>query len=192
MLRLVEAHARELRTAFHAAAIARPDAANWLRLEDACAQMLERRQKKVVGKGSYHEPPWLLPTGKGEDAFEELLSRVAGGEAAEAYVTAADELVHNTAHWTFIFDTTTAAFWRHASLVWLSLWHATQAVEITASQAAVCVGLTVKRKGNPGPEPIAEREKLLPGKLRKLTSFGLSIWKRRFGSPLKRRWPQAE
>ncbi len=182
MLRLVEAHASDLRTAFHTAATARRDAANWLRLEDACAQMLDRRQKKVVGTGSSHEPSWLLPSGKGELAFEELLNRAAGGEAAEAYVKAADELVHNTAHWTFVFDTTTAAYWRHASLVWLSLCHAARATEVTASQAAVCAGLTVKRKANPGPAPSSGREKPLPGRLRQLTSLGLSIWKRRDGS----------
>jgi hypothetical protein len=181
MLRLVEAHARELRTAFHAAAIERRDAANWLKLEDACVQMLDRRQKKVVGTGFSHEPHWLLPSGRGERDFEDLLNRGAGGEAAEAYVKAAVDLVHNTAHWTFVFDTTTAAYWRHASLVWLSLWHAARAAEVTASQAAVCVGLTVKRKAIPGPALAAGRDRLLPGKLKQLTSLGLSIWKRRAG-----------
>lgn len=182
MLRLVEAHARELRAAFHAAAAGRRDAASWLRLEDACARMLERRQKKIAEAGLSHQPPWVLPSGRGELAFEELLNRLAGGEAAEAYVKAADDLVHNTAHWTFIFETTTAAYWRHASLVWLSLWHAVRAAEITASQAAVCLGLTVKRKASPGTAPSAGWENPLPGKLRQLTSLGLSIWKRRAGS----------
>jgi hypothetical protein len=179
MLRLVEAHARELREAFVRAVNARRDAANWLRLEDVCAQMLERRRKKIAGTGAAHEPVWLLPDAKGERAFEDLLNRLAGGEPAEVYVKAADELLHNTAHWTFVFDTPTAAYWRHASLVWLSLWHAAQAPDVTASQAAVCLGLTVKRKANPEPAPSGKRERTLPGKLSQLTALGMSIWKRR-------------
>jgi hypothetical protein len=182
MLRLVEAHARELRTAFHTVASERQDAGSWLRLEDVCADMLDRRHKKLLEASVSHQPHWLLPNGKSERAFEDLLNRSAGGEAAEAFVKAADELFHNTAHWTFIFDTTTAAYWRHASLVWLSLWHAAQAATVTASQAAICLGLTVKRKGNAEPAPSAT-EKPLPGKLRQLTSLGLSIWKRRAGLP---------
>ncbi len=117
-----------------------------------------------------------------ERAVEDLLNRVSNNEAAESYLRSVNELLHNTAHWTYIFDTTTAAYWRHASLVWLSLWHAALAPTVTATQAAVCVGLTARRK-KAAP---SVRKNTLPARLRqklKLLSFSIlkEIGRRRGG-----------
>jgi hypothetical protein len=175
MLRLAEAHASGLRQAFHEVAAMRPDAPTWGRLEQACAQMLERRHARASQKNLNDVSPWLSFDERTERAVEDLLNRVSNNEAAESYLRSVNELLHNTAHWTYIFDTTTAAYWRHASLVWLSLWHAALAPTVTATQAAVCVGLTARRK-KAAP---SVRKNTLPARLRqKLKLLSFSILKR--------------
>lgn len=179
MLRLAEAHAGGLRQAFHNSVVERRDASSWLRLEVVCADLLKKRRDRISHKGYAHEPAWLSPNGKCERDFEERLNR-SSGERAEAYVRAVDELLHNTAHWTFIFEALTASYWRHASLVWMSLWHAVLTPDVTAAEAAICLGLTVRRKGDPGAAAAAPI-KAVPVKLKQIKALGLSIWKRHSG-----------
>jgi hypothetical protein len=174
MLRLAAVHADELREAFHKTAAARRDAASWRRLEEVCGSMLERRCATVAGKRFAREPHWLLRNGRSERAFEALLNRSGEGERAEAYVKAVDELINNTAHWMFLFDAPIAAYWRHASLVWLSLWHAALSPDIPAAEAAKSLGLTVRRKTGAG----HEQEKPEVRTIRRFASLGLSIWKK--------------
>ncbi len=176
MARLATIHAGELRAAFRNAAAVRQDAASWRRLEEVCAVMLQKRRAAVTAGRFARDPDWLLTAGRSERAFNELLSLSGQAELAESYVKAVEELIGNTAHWTFIFEAPVAAYWRHASLVWMSLWHAALAPEVTAAQAALCLGLKVKRKA------VAEREKAEPGKFRPFASLGLSIWKKGVGA----------
>jgi hypothetical protein len=177
MLRLAAVHADELRAAFHKTAAARRDVASWRRLEEVCANMLERRRATVAGRRFVSEPHWLLRNGRSERAFEDLLNRSGGGRA-EAYVKAVDELISNTAHWMFLFDAPVASYWRHASLVWLSLWHAAQSPGVPAAEAAKSLGLTVKRKNCAG----CGQERPEVRTFRRFATLGLSMWKKGAGS----------
>jgi hypothetical protein len=178
MLRLAAVHADELREAFHKTAAARRDAASWLRLEEVCVSMLDRRRATVAGRRFVREPHWLLRDGRSERAFEALLNRSCEGERAEAYVKAVDELISNTAHWMFLFDAPVAAYWRHASLVWLSLWHAALSSDVPAAEAAKSLGLTVKRKSGAG----HGQERPEVRTIRRFASLGLNIWKKGAGA----------
>ena len=176
ILRLAEAHADELRQAFHNAAVMRRDAPVWGRLEAACSKMLERHHAKATRSNAAGEPVWNSRDEKTRRAVEQLLNEVSGKGRAQSYLRAEIEMNRSTAHWNFIFDTTTAAYCRHASLVWMALWYAALAPNVTAAQAALCIGLTVRRKA-----PLKEATSSIPSKALRtrlkhaLKSLGLSV-----------------
>ncbi len=176
ILRLAEAHAGELRRAFHNATVTRRDALVWGRLEEACSKMLARRRAKATGSNAASEPVWNSRDEKTRRAVEQLLNDVSGRGRAQSYLRAETEMNRSTAHWNFIFDTTTAAYCRHASLVWMALWHAALAPNVTAAKAAVCIGLTARRKA-----PLKEATASVPSKALRtrlkdvLKCFGFSI-----------------
>ena len=175
ILRLAEAHTDELRQAFQNAAAMRRDALKWGRLEEACGKMLERRRANATRSNGADEPVWLSRDEKTARAVEKLLNHVSDRERAQSYVRAVTEMNRSTAHWNYIFDTTTADYYRHASLVWMALWHAALTPKVTAAQAAVCIGLTVRRKA-----PSKEAAASIPNKRLRtrlndvLKSIGLS------------------
>jgi hypothetical protein len=175
MLRLAEAHARELRHAFHGVATTRGDAPAWGRLEEACARMLEARRAKAGQSVFPGERALVSFDERTERTVEDLLNRFADSDRAESYLQSVNELLHNTAHWTFIFDTDTAAYWRHASLVWLALWHAAMAPAVTASQAAACLGLVSRRRDARPAAASGSRFPSPAGLRQKLKSLGMSI-----------------
>lgn len=176
ILRLAEAHADELRQGFQNAAAMRRDALKWGRLEEACGKMLERQRANATRSTVADEPVWRSRDEKTRRAVEKLLNHVSDRERAQCYLRAVTEMNRSTAHWNFIFDTATADCYRHASLVWMALWHAALTPKATAAQAAVCIGLTVRRKA-----PSKEAAASIPNKRLRtrlnyvLKSIGLSV-----------------
>ncbi len=157
--RLAEAQTDELRQAFHNAAVLRRDALVWGRLEEACSKMLDKRRAKAMRSNAASEPVWNFRDEKTRRAVEQLLNDASDRGRAQSYLQAETEMNRSTAHWNFIFDATSSAHCRHASLVWMALWHAALAPNVTAAQAAACIGLAVRRKA-----PLKEATASIPSK----------------------------
>ena len=151
-VRLAAQYADQLRQAFHQQAAARPDALVWHRLEYDVADLLERRFNDTPA------PTPMVPSLSKLD--QALLQTVATAlfkddptqRRVVAYREAIASVCENAANWIFLQDHE-IAYWKHAALVWMTLWHVSASRAITPAHMATCLGLTPPAPSIPIPTP---------------------------------------
>ena len=141
---LARIHTDELQQAFNTECKLRGDAADWRRLEQKVAGLLRQRWQLLV------EP--RAQRGSSQERFERLNDEIERKfsmrlmvadmtrNRESAYGRAVSEVLTNTASWFILLHPAQAAFWQHASLVWMALWHASANPKIGAVDAAHCLG----------------------------------------------------
>ncbi len=129
-----------LRRAFHLCASRRADASQWQDLEDAAAAHLEER---AVGPGQVQaaETQWFGQVdGRLRMSVLDMLSHRASASSRASHCRRAmDELYASAAGWAPVLGEATAAYWRHAGLMWMALWHAADMPGITAGLFWQCL-----------------------------------------------------
>ncbi|KAI95198.1 hypothetical protein T281_06915 [Rhodomicrobium udaipurense JA643] len=141
LLRLVAQHADQLRQGFHNLVVNYYDALQWRRLEHDVADLLERRFDEVLDSRSQASSFAEFDEVLEQDVQNTLSRRDPSGSRAEKYRQAVDMVYENTAHWNSVLSDEEAAYWRHASLVWMALWHAAAAQTISPAELAEYLGL---------------------------------------------------
>lgn len=139
LLQRAIAHSTGLRRAFHTSAALRRDAEKWKLLEDAAATVLELNSE--IPKQQDNAQDWFA------EADEKLKASVVTllGEGAPKtsrishYRRAASQVYGSAAAWGETLDEATLAYWRHAALVWMTLWHIADVPDLTAEQAKDCL-----------------------------------------------------
>jgi hypothetical protein len=134
-----EAHANHLRQDFQRVAEHRPDPAAWHRLDEASANRLEKRRERLRQFFAIEEVfSWLENMDdRIQESDQQLLRRAdPDGGSAERFLRAVTSLDQDTANWAACSGTAAVAFWRHASLVWLTLCHAASLPDVTAAKAS--------------------------------------------------------
>ena len=151
-VRLAAQYADQLRQAFHQQADARPDALVWHRLEYDAADLLERR---------FNDTPASTPMVPSLSELDQaLLQTVAAAlfrndptqRRVVAYREAIASVCENAANWIFL-QGHEIAYWKHAALVWMTLWHVSASRAITPADMATCLGLTSPAPSIPFPAP---------------------------------------
>ncbi len=136
LLHRARAQSTMLKRAFHLCLSRRSDARLWEDLGNAAAAHL-------LGCGG--ERSWLVQRlDEADRRFESrvmvLLSRTSAKSGrASHYRRAIDQIHVSATAWERTVGEATAAYWRHAALVWMTLWHCADLPSLTAGQAGECL-----------------------------------------------------
>ncbi|MGO9173698.1 MAG: hypothetical protein ACLP7P_17290 [Rhodomicrobium sp.] len=143
-LRLIAQNVEFLRHAFHDSASRRGDALAWYRLEHAIAAQLEQDRREALRQPAPSKLP--LRYTKADEAlqlaFDRLLHSAAPASGrARRYRRAVRHVNCSAAGWGFVLDECAAAYFKHAVLLWTSLWHASDTPAVTVALIEKCAEL---------------------------------------------------
>ncbi len=143
-----KAHAIGLRRAFHISVSRRHDTQTWTLLEDATATLLERNRQAPWQQAP--QPGWFVVADeKLKTSATALLGLGAPNSSRASHYRRAAEQVYDSAEaWGRTLDGATVAYWRHAALVWMTLWHIADVPDLTAREAEACLNVAFTQAGN--------------------------------------------
>ncbi len=142
-IELAIAHSNSLKREFHTSLRRRDDPEPWESLGKAIAVRLEQT------RGGSHDPDWFVQTDS------RFIASVTDGITRSApnrgrhYCRAVLEVFRSAEFGGNGLDQPTMAYWRHAAVLWMSLWHLADVPQLTAEDAQKCLDFALKPEARP-------------------------------------------
>ncbi len=146
-LELAIAYGGSLKREFHTSLRRRDNPEPWERLGKAIAVLLEQTRKDS------HDLDWFSRTDSRFIAsVTDWMARSApNATRGRYYRRAALEVFHSAEFSQGGLDQPMVAYWRHAALIWISLWHLADIPQLTAENAKNCLDFALKQEAEPAP-----------------------------------------
>jgi len=144
LLRLIGQNVDFLRHAFHDSASRRGDALAWYRLEHAIAAQLEQDRREALRQPVTSKLAlWYEKADEAlQLAFHRLLDSAApASDRARRYRRATRHADRSAAGWGLVLGESAAAYFKHAALLWTSLWYASDTPAVSVGLVGECAEL---------------------------------------------------
>ncbi len=146
-LELAISYGASLKREFHTSLKRRDNPEPWERLGKAIAVLLEQTRRDP------HDLDWFSRTDSRFIAsVTDWMARSApNATRGRYYRRAALEVFHSAEFARGGLDQPMMAYWRHAALIWISLWHLADIPQLTAEDAKNCLDFALKPEAEPAP-----------------------------------------
>lgn len=142
-LELAIAHSTSLKREFHTSLRRRDNPGPWESLGKAMAARLEQT------RGGSHDPDWFAQTdGRFIASVTDCITRSAPNRG-RYYRRAVLEVFRSAEFGGNGLGQPTMAYWRHAAVLWISLWHLADVPQLTAEDAQRCLDFALKPEAEP-------------------------------------------
>ncbi len=152
-LELAIARGTSLKREFHVSLKRRGDPEPWQHLGNAIGSLLEQTRRDP------HDSVWFTQTDiRLAKSVTDCIRRNAPNSTRGRYYLRAAREVFNGAEFGGIgLDQPSMAYWRHAALIWISLWHMADITQVSAEDAKNCLDFAFK----PEADPAFDRQNIL-------------------------------